>query len=269
MTTARDLMITAMDVAPSRPVTQGDLSLALAGAEVVDLLAAEAVTLDGDRIVPGLGPATGDPLLAQAVSSLVREAPYELVGDWLWRRGRGLSAAYLAALEAEGLFGRPRRRGLRFRAGREAPADSADRRAAAERLASDEPVLAALASAVGIRDDGVGGGEEGPDREKPVHPESPESPENPENPETGYEGRHETGSGAGTGSEGGRGTGGDRAGDGTGTGGLQEGSGGFPSVSDDVDTVLAAVLDALTQLEAMRQRRSVEQAAFDNIWRGD
>lgn len=265
MTTARDLMITAMDVAPGRPVTQGDLSLALAGAEVVDLLAAEAVTLDGDRIVPGLGPATGDPLLDQALSSLVREAPYEPVGDWLWRRGRGLSAAYLAALEAEGLLGRPRRRGLRLWAGRDAPADSADRRAAAERLASDEPVLAALASAVGIRDDGVGGGEDGPDREQPDNPEIPENREHPESPETGYEGRN----GTGTGTEGGNGTGGGRAGDGSRTGGLREGSGGFPGVSDDVDTVLAAVLDALTQLAAIRQRRSVEQAAFDNIWRGD
>ncbi|MCZ7457234.1 GPP34 family phosphoprotein [Streptomyces sp. WMMC940] len=262
MTTARDLMIIAMDVAPSRPVAQGDLSLALAGAEVVDLLAAEAVTLDGDRIVPGLGPATDDPLLDRAVSSLVREAPYELVGDWLWRRGRGLSAAYLAALEAEGLFGRPRRRGLRFRAGRDAPADSADRRAAAERLASDEPVLAALASAVGIRDEGADGGEDGPDREQPEYPDDPEYRENPENPETGRNG---------TGGEGesGNGNGGDRAGDGNGTGGLREGSGGLPGVSDDVDTVIGAVLDALTQLAAIRQRRSVEQAAFDNIWRGD
>ncbi|MFE0040515.1 GPP34 family phosphoprotein [Streptomyces sp. NPDC059015] len=266
MTTARDLMISAMDVAPGRPVAQGDLSLALAGAEVVDLLAAEAVTLDGDRIVPGLSPATGDPLLDQAATALVREAPYELVGDWLWRRGRGLSAAYRASLEAEGLFGRPRRRGLRFRAGRDAPADSAERRAASERLASDEPVLAALASAVGIRDGDVGGGEDGPHRERPGQPEVPEVPEvpeHPESPETGYEGRNETGSGDGGG------TGGGRAGDGGRTGGLREGSGGFPGVSDDVDTVLAAVLDALTQLAAVRQRRSVEQAAFDNIWRGD
>ncbi|MER7820005.1 GPP34 family phosphoprotein [Streptomyces sp. NPDC096153] len=223
MTTSRDLMIIAMEAASSRPVEQGDLSLALAGAEVVDLLAADAVTLDGDRIVPGLGPATSDPLLDQAVASLDRAAPYERVGDWLWRRGQGLSAAYLAALETDGLFGK-RRRGLSFRAGRDAPADSPERRAAAERLASDEPVLAALASAVGLRGDGTPGGQHG----------------------TGREG------------EGGGGTG--EAG---------EGPGDSPGVSDDVDTVLAAVLDALTQLEAIRQRRSVEQAAFDNIWRGD
>ncbi len=52
MSTPRDLMIVAMDVAPDRPVETGDLSLALAGAEVVDLLAAGAVVLDGDLIVP-------------------------------------------------------------------------------------------------------------------------------------------------------------------------------------------------------------------------
>ncbi|MEI5007861.1 GPP34 family phosphoprotein [Streptomyces sp. PmtA] len=221
MTTSRDLMIIAMEAASSRPVDQGDVSLALAGAEVVDLLAADAVTLDGDRIVPGLGPATGDPLLDQAVASLDRDAPYERVGDWLWRRGQGLSAAYVAALEADGLFGRQRRR-LSFRAGRDAPADSPERRAAAERLASDEPVLAALASAVGLRGDGTPGGQDG----------------------TGREGEG-------------------------GTGEAGEGPGDSPGVSDDVDTVLAAVLDALTQLEAIRRRRSVEQAAFDNIWRGD
>ncbi|MFI1467671.1 GPP34 family phosphoprotein [Streptomyces wuyuanensis] len=228
MTTARDLMIIAMDAAPGRPVEQGDLSLALAGAEVVDLLAAEALALDGERIVPRPGPATGDPLLDRAVSSLVRETPYELVGDWLWRRGRGLSAAYLAELEAEGLFGRQRRRGLSFRTGRDAPADSPVRRAAAERLASHEPVLAALASALGIRGDGADGTEE--------------------QDGTGREAAGEGGNGNGAV----RGPGGDS-----------------PGVSDDVDTVLAAVLDALTQLEAIRQRRAVEQAAFDNIWRGD
>ncbi len=32
-------------------------------------------------------------------------------------------------------------------------------------------------------------------------------------------------------------------------------------------TVLAAVNDALTELEAVRQRRRIENAAFDNIWR--
>ncbi|MFJ5677458.1 hypothetical protein [Streptomyces sp. NPDC093097] len=36
-----------------------------------------------------------------------------------------------------------------------------------------------------------------------------------------------------------------------------------------IDTVLAAVNGALMELEAMRQRRAIEQAAFDNIWRGN
>ncbi|MFE4552342.1 GPP34 family phosphoprotein, partial [Streptomyces sp. NPDC056785] len=34
-----------------------------------------------------------------------------------------------------------------------------------------------------------------------------------------------------------------------------------------VGTVLDAVHDAETELEAVRQRRSIENAAFDNIWR--
>ncbi|MGG2464504.1 GOLPH3/VPS74 family protein [Streptomyces sp. RGM 3693] len=204
MTTSRDLMITALDVAPDRPVEQGDLSLALAGAEVIDLLAAEAIALDDDRIVPGYRPTTPDPLLDQAAASLVRETPYESVGDWLWRRGRGLSAAYLATLEADGVLSRQPRRGVHFRAGHIVLADSPDRRAAAHRWASDEPILAFLGTAVGIR---------------------------------GADG---------------------------------DGSAHSPSVDDDgVDTVLAAVHDALMQLEALRQRRAIEQAAFDNIWRGD
>ncbi|MFE7297195.1 GOLPH3/VPS74 family protein [Streptomyces sp. NPDC057579] len=204
MTTSRDLMITALDAAPGRPVEQGDLSLALAGAEVIDLLAAEAVALDDDRIVPGYRPTTTDPLLDQAAASLVRETPYESVGDWLWRRGRGLSAAYLAALEADGLLSRQPRRGVPLRAGHIVLADSPDRRTAAHRWASDEPVLAFLGTVVGIR---------GTDAEGSVN---------------------------------------------------------SPSVDDDgVDTVLAAVHDALLQLEALRQRRAIEQAAFDNIWRGD
>ncbi|MEV4916828.1 GPP34 family phosphoprotein [Streptomyces tirandamycinicus] len=250
MTTARDLMTIALDAAPSRPVEPGDLSLALAGAEVVDLLAAEAVTLDGDRIVPGLGPATDDPLLSRAASALVRERPYELVGDWLWRRGRGLSAAYLAALEAEGLFGRQRRRGLFSRERRVTRADTPDRRAAVERLASAEPVLAALTSALGLP--GPGGSSESSETVGPGGLGGPGSLGSQD--EQG--GQDETGRRAGSG----------EAREGPGAGGSPGGSAG---VSDDVDTVLAAVLDALTQLQAIRQRRAVEQAAFDNVWRGD
>ncbi|MBT2452767.1 GPP34 family phosphoprotein [Streptomyces sp. ISL-43] len=200
MTTPRDLLIVAMDTGSSRPVEQGDLSLALAGAEVIDLLAAQAIRLDGDHIVPGYQPALADHLLDEAAASLVREAPYESVTDWLWRRGRGLSAAYQAALEAEGQLIRQRRRGISFRAGQLVLVDSPTRRQAADRWASDEPVLVTLAEAVGVR--------------------------------------------------------GKRTGD-------------SPDVTDDaVATVLAAVNDALVELAAVRQRRAIEDAAFDNIWRG-
>jgi hypothetical protein len=201
MTTPRDLMIIALDVAPSRPLERGDLSLALAGAELIDLLAAQAIGLDGDHIVPGYRPAVADHLLDEAASSLVRQAPYESVEEWLWRRGRGLSSAYLVVLEAEGQLTRQRHHWMLFRAGQMVLVDSLDRRLAADRWASDEPVLAALAAAVGIRDERKG---------EP------------------------------------------------------------PSVADDaVATVLAAVNDALMELEAVRQRRAIEEAAFDNIWRGE
>jgi hypothetical protein len=199
MTTPRDLLIVTMDVPGDRPVEQGDLSLALAGAELADLLAAEAVNLDGDRIVPRLLPATGDRLLDEAGAALVREAPYESVEDWLWRRGRGLAAAYRAELEREERAAGQHHRRLSRRSGRAAPADSPARRAAADRWAFHEPVLAGLAAAVGIR------------------------------PEPAQE---------------------------------------IPDPGDDaVVTVLAAVHGAVTELEAVRQRRRIEDAAFDNVWR--
>lgn len=200
MTTPRDLMITVLDVAPDRPVERGDLALALAGAELIDLLAVGAVSLAGQHIAPGYLPPMADPLLDEAASALVREAPYESVADWLWRRGRGLSAAYLAALEAEGQLTRQRRRAMPFRSGQAVLTDSPDRRRAADRRAAQEPVLTALAAAVGVSG---------------------------------------------------------------------EGAEDLPAVTDDaVATVLAAVHDALIELEAVRQRRAVEDAAFDNIWRG-
>ncbi|MFE3139165.1 GPP34 family phosphoprotein [Streptomyces scopuliridis] len=208
MTTPRDLMITAMDVAPSPPVA-GELSLALAGAELIDLLAAEAIRLEDDRIVPAHRPALADRLLDQAATSLTREAPYESVADWLWRRGRGLASAYLAALEADGQLTRRRRHRLPFRTGRMVLTDSPDRRRAADRWASHEPVLTALATAVGIP--GRDGGDAG-DKETEEAPGVPD---------------------------------------------------------DAVETVLVAVNEALIELEAVRQRRSIEQAAFDNIWRGN
>jgi hypothetical protein len=200
MTTPRDLLMITMDVPSSRPVEQGELSLALAGAELVDLIEAQVITLEDDRIVPGAQWTMGDRLLDGAVSSLVRQRPYESVDDWLWRRGRGLSAAYRADLEAEGGLTRPRHSWIPFRSGRTEPADSPDRNHAAERWTSGEPVLTVLAAAVGIHDEST---EEAADL-----------------------------------------------------------------VEDAVLTVLAAVNDAVTELEAVRQRRSIEDAAFDNIWRG-
>ncbi|MCQ4081941.1 GPP34 family phosphoprotein [Streptomyces sp. RB6PN25] len=157
MTTARDLLITALDKAPVRPVEQGDLSLALAGAEVIDLLGTEAVGLDGDRIVPNGPPVTADRMLDQAATSLVRQTPYESVAEWLWRRGRGLSVAYLADLEAEGQITRePCRRWLLFRTTRVTVVDSSARGRAEDRWAAEEPVLASLAASVGLRDEQPG-----------------------------------------------------------------------------------------------------------------
>ncbi|MET7378422.1 GPP34 family phosphoprotein [Streptomyces sp. NPDC005526] len=201
MSTPRDLMIVALDAGEKRPVRQGELSLALAGAEAVDLVRAEALALDGQRVVPRLRPRLGDPVLDEAAASLVRETPYETLEDWLWRRGRGLSTAYLTALEQEGLLSWQRSRWMPFGGVRAVLADTDERRRAAARWDAEEPVLGALAAAVGI-------GEE-PDRT----------------------------AGAG--------------------------------VSDDtVLAVLAAVHDALMELEAVRQRRAIEDAAFANIWRG-
>ncbi|HSA52932.1 MAG TPA: GPP34 family phosphoprotein [Yinghuangia sp.] len=198
MTTPRDLLVLALDTADGRSVGQGELSLALAGAELVDLIEAEAVALEGDRIVPGPPPASGDTLSAAAVEALVTEPPYETVEDWLWRRGRGLSSAYVAAMEADGQVTRPRR-GLLRRAEPTVPADSPLRRRASDRWTSGEPVLLGLAAAAGVHD-------------MPT-----------ENPE---------------------------------------------ALADEaVGTVLAAVDDAVTELEAVRHRRGIEQAAFDNVWR--
>ncbi|MER5794380.1 GPP34 family phosphoprotein [Streptomyces sp. NPDC001980] len=200
MTTPRDLFLVTVYDAAARPVEQGDLSLALAGAELVDLVDAGAVTLDDELIVPAPAGGTEDRLLDEAVAALRREAPYESVEDWLWRRGRGLGAVYLDALEADGTVARQRRRWLPLPTGRTEAADSPERARAHERWASGEPVLAALAAAVGIRDEAAK----------------------------------------------------DLA----------------SAVSDAIVTVVAAVDDAVTELAAVRQRREIEDAAFDNVWRG-
>ncbi|MEV6732916.1 MULTISPECIES: GPP34 family phosphoprotein [unclassified Streptomyces] len=200
MTTAKDLFIIAMDPQPDRSVGQGDLSLALAGAELIDLIGAQAVALDGDSIVPGPQSALDDRQLGEASAALVRQVPYEQVEDWLWRRGRDLAAAYQAALEADGQLARGRSGRSLFGAERLEVVDSPARRQALGRREADEPVLAALAAVVGIAS--------GPSEEQ-------------------------------------------------------------PSLDDEaVTTVLAFVNDAVMELEAVRQRRSIEKAAFANVWRG-
>ncbi|WP_327294048.1 MULTISPECIES: GPP34 family phosphoprotein [unclassified Streptomyces] len=200
MTTAQDLAIVALGMAPRLPVEQGDLSLALAGAEVLDLMEANALVVDGDRILPSAQAPTGDGLLDQAAGALRRQEPYESVEDWLWRRGRGLSTAYVDELERAGLAARPRGRRIPLRTGHTDLVDSAARTRAEARWAAGEPVLAALASEAGIRDE-------------PVE-DTPQL------------------------------------------------------VVDAVAVVLAAVGGAVQELRAVRQRRAIEDAAFDNVWRG-
>ncbi|MGW0770843.1 GPP34 family phosphoprotein [Streptomyces sp. NPDC002676] len=198
MTTAEDLFIVSKDVPGERPVEQGDLSLALAGAELIDLLGARALSLDGERIVPGPPLTLGDRLLDEAEAALARQEPYETVEDWLWRRGLRLASAYGDTLTDEGRpAGWPLRRAAR-RNQADADLEARARRHAADRWDSHEPVLGALAAAVGIP-------EQQPDDE---------------------------------------------------------------DLTDDATvTVLAAVNNAVTELEAVRQRRRIENAAFDNIWR--
>ncbi|MGW1623835.1 GOLPH3/VPS74 family protein [Streptomyces sp. NPDC002172] len=197
MSTARNLVLVVLGLPSGRTVEQGDLSLALAGAEAVDLLESGALTLDGERMVPGVRTAAGDPLLDEAAAALVRREPYETVADWLWRRGDGLTAAYVEDLTRVGLVVRPRRRGLSVRGTDTVPADTSERRRAEERLASGDPVLAALTAALEAGDPPPDAGEPG----------------------------------------------------------------------EAVTTVLAAVGNAVTELEAARLRRDVEHAAFDNMWR--
>ncbi|MFG2194995.1 GPP34 family phosphoprotein [Streptomyces sp. NPDC048639] len=273
MTTSRDLMITAMDVTPSRTVERGRLSLALAGAELIDLLAAETVTLDGDRIVPGPRTPLADRLLDQAAGSLVRETPYESVGDWLWRRGRDLESVYLAALETDGQLTRQRGRWLHLKTGRTTLADSPDRSMAEDRWTSHEPVLAALATAVGLGD------EDTPTED--ARSETEDAPSGADDAKKETEAAGEKPEAAGEKAE--------AAGEQRGAAGekpeaaeeqpeaeasetddaVSETDDGVSGARDSVEEVLAEVNDALLELETVRQRRDVEQAAFDNIWRGD
>lgn len=200
MNTARDLAILTLDMASDHTVEQGDLSLALAAAEMFDLLDAHALVLDGDLITPSAQAPTGDRLLDEAASALVRQEPYESLEDWLWRRGRGLSTAYAEDLERAGLTARAPGPRFTLRAAPSVPVDSAARRQAEERWTSGEPVLSALGTAAGIRDESDDVAEKLTD--------------------------------------------------------------------ETVTTVLAALGNAVMELEAVRQRRAIEDAAFDNVWRG-
>ena len=135
------------------PVEHGDLSLALAGAEVIDLLGARAVRLDGDHSCRATG--------RRSRSPVGRGRGVPRPGSAV-RVGRRLAVAPRPR-PVRGLSGRPgggradhparRHRWMPSRAGAPVLADSPARRRAAERWTSDEPVLAALASAVGIRDE--------------------------------------------------------------------------------------------------------------------
>ncbi|MFH9369482.1 GPP34 family phosphoprotein [Streptomyces anulatus] len=201
MTTAKDLFIIAMDPVPDHAVGQGDLSLALAGAELLDLIGAGAVTVDGDLIVPGGSPAPDDRLLGEAAARITGQPPYERIEDWLWRRGRDLAATYQDALEEDGELTQKRSGRLPFGPRRVELVDTPGRRRAIARREEGEPVLAALASAVGV--DGAPAGDDEPR--------------------------------------------------------LDDGA---------VTTVVATVHEAVMELEAVRQRRTIENTAFANVWRG-
>ncbi|MEU8097802.1 GOLPH3/VPS74 family protein [Streptomyces rubiginosohelvolus] len=201
MTTAKDLFIIAMDPAPEHTVGQGDLSLALAGAELLDLLDAGTITVDGDLVVPDGSSVPDDRLLAAAAAGIIRQPPHERIEDWLWRRGRDLAAAYQDALEEDGELTRKRSGLLPFGPKEVKLADTPARRRAVARRDEGDPVLASLASAVGLGD------EPSDDAE--------------------------------------------------------------PSLGDEtVTTVVATVHEAVMELEAVRQRRTIENTAFANVWRG-
>ncbi|MFD7434380.1 GPP34 family phosphoprotein [Streptomyces sp. NPDC059861] len=234
MTTPQDLLIVTLNIPSSHDLGQGDLSLALAGAEVLDLVAAGALTLEGDRLVPGAERATGDRLLDEAEAALVRQQPYETIEEWLWRRGRGLAEAYVAALEAETPTADAGRRHWLRRRSEPAPAaiDSPSRHHANERWADQEPVLVGLANSLGIGERSGNGANDTGATDDAASDDVTTDP-------------------AGT-----------VEADELATDTAFTGGGDGPVV-----TVLAALGDALTELEAVRQRRRIEEDAFDNVWR--
>ncbi|MBU7600391.1 GPP34 family phosphoprotein [Streptomyces sp. P38-E01] len=237
-TTAKDLFIIAMD--PAHAVGQGDLSLALAGAELIDLLDAGTVEVRDDRVVPASRPEPDDRLLRDAAAEIARQTPHERIEDWLWRRGSELSAAYQSALEEDGELTHRRDGRLPFGPDRMETVDSTPaHRRAADRWQEEEPVLVALASALGI-------GEQS-DEEPTVDGPTGEEPADVGPAERELSDGERT---------------------------AVEASGAEPVAtepgfeSEAVTAVVAAVHDAVMELESVRQRRAIESSAFANLWRG-
>ncbi|MZE68812.1 GPP34 family phosphoprotein [Streptomyces sp. SID5789] len=149
MATAHDLSALATSPDTDAGLEEGDLSLALAGAELLDLVDVQAALLVSDRILPVVSPRHVDTMLAEAASAIVQNSPYETVESWLWRRGRDLVARYRAALEvtASGESARTYRHPFR----RAHPVvDPTVLRHATDRLASGDPILVGLAASVGL-----------------------------------------------------------------------------------------------------------------------
>ncbi|MER7738319.1 GPP34 family phosphoprotein [Streptomyces sp. NPDC096538] len=149
MTTAHDLAALAAapgtDPAPDR----GDLSLVLAGAELLDLADARAVVLGAERITPVVAPHDVDPMLMEAASEITREPPYETVESWLWRRGAGLAARYGAAVEAAEPYRPPRSHRRPFHRPRPVVSPLVVRHGV-DRLRAGDPLFVGLAAAAGM-----------------------------------------------------------------------------------------------------------------------
>ncbi|MFF0305670.1 GPP34 family phosphoprotein [Streptomyces sp. NPDC004562] len=150
MTTAQGLAVLAATEGTGPRLEPGDLSLALAGAELVDLVGLRAVLLHAGRVLPAASPRIKDAVLFEAASGIVREPPYETVEQWLWRRGRDLAARYWRALQAATADGAPAGSSRHpFRRPRPLTAAPAGGRGI-DRRRDGPPVLAALAAAARI-----------------------------------------------------------------------------------------------------------------------
>lgn len=176
---------------------QGDLSLALAGAELIDLADLHAVVLMGDRIMPAAAPRREKADRSRFGDRSGR--PHQTVESWLWRRGRDLAARYRVALRAT--LPEPLARACRHPFRQAAPAAGPQVLCSAtDRLIAGDPVLTHLAAAAGIAE--------------PLPADA------------------------------------------------------LDGLDEDEIAVLADIHQAITQLAAERQRRSVERGGFDNLWRG-